>query len=197
MPRTAILGWGSLLWDRRGLQIKEPWNRDGPKLPIEFARTSGLNARQKNPPPPYLSLVVYPNAEKIVTYWTLSLLTDLASARENLKETEGCPLAKIAFLPSNQAWSRVAGVDDTIRDWLAGKSNEVGAVLWTNLEWKLEDRTQFTSQDAISWIDTELRKKGRDWRAEEYVRKAPSQTDTPVRRMLRTQFGWTDINIGY
>jgi len=193
MPRIAILGWGSLLWDRGCLQIKEPWNRDGPKLPIEFARTSGLTPTNG---PPYLSLVIYPIPEKIVTYWTLSLLADLKSARENLRERENHPpLSKIAFLPSRQSWSPVPGVDGTIRKWLASRAAEVDIVLWTNLSWKLETLTQFNAQDAIAWVDKELIKKNRASRAEEYVRKAPSQTDTPLRRMLRAQFGWTDINI--
>ena len=34
----AIIGWGYLIWDPRGLDIELPWQPDGPLLPVEFAR---------------------------------------------------------------------------------------------------------------------------------------------------------------
>lgn len=42
-PKIAILGWGSLLWDLDGDFSKwvEPWEFDGPTIPIEFSRISG------------------------------------------------------------------------------------------------------------------------------------------------------------
>ncbi len=36
--KIAILGWGSLIWDRRDLQIAGDWQQGGPVLPIEFSR---------------------------------------------------------------------------------------------------------------------------------------------------------------
>ncbi|HTC48249.1 MAG TPA: hypothetical protein VK722_13065 [Candidatus Aquilonibacter sp.] len=195
MARLAILGWGSLLWDPRGLKIKEPWNKDGPFLPIEFARTSGTQTPSLQP---YLSLVLYPMEEKVQTYWTLSLLTNLKDARENLRERENCPLDRIAYLPvrNGHVWSPVNDVDKIISTWLCQKEKDIDMVMWTNLSWKIESRVTFSQADAISWLAS-LHQKKHHQRAEEYVRKAPSQTDTPTRRELRQRFGWIDINIGY
>jgi hypothetical protein len=52
------------------------------------------------------------------------------------------------------------------------------------------------AQDAISFLE-DLRKRGRDQKAEEYIRKAPSQTQTPLRDEFRKRFAWIDIDVGY
>jgi hypothetical protein len=41
--RIAILGWGSLIWDKRPAfdDLHEAWLDDGPMLPLEFSRMSG------------------------------------------------------------------------------------------------------------------------------------------------------------
>ena len=36
----AVIGWGSLIWSLRTLQIEPSWHTGGPMLPIEFARKS-------------------------------------------------------------------------------------------------------------------------------------------------------------
>ncbi len=38
--KIGIIGWGSLIWDPRGLPIKCKWHKNGPELPIEFSRIS-------------------------------------------------------------------------------------------------------------------------------------------------------------
>ena len=40
--KIAILGWGSLLWQPKDLQFDKEigWSKNGPMLPIEFARIS-------------------------------------------------------------------------------------------------------------------------------------------------------------
>jgi hypothetical protein len=39
--KIAILGWGSLVWDPRELNVADEFNVVGPTLPIEFCRISG------------------------------------------------------------------------------------------------------------------------------------------------------------
>jgi hypothetical protein len=38
--RIAVLAWGSLIWDQRGLKIVDKFEPTGPRLPIEFCRVS-------------------------------------------------------------------------------------------------------------------------------------------------------------
>ena len=79
MPRVAILGWGSLLWKPENLRNQRKWRPDGPWLPIKFARTSNL--KEKDDRRPYLSLVIYPHAGLVRTYWDMSFLTEISEAR--------------------------------------------------------------------------------------------------------------------
>ncbi len=196
MPRVAILGWGSLLWDRRTLKICGQWRSDGPLLPIEFARTSGLNNKEGKLP--YLSLVLHPSAGLIRTYWDVSLLTKHRDdAICDLRQREGCNLSCIAYLPRDgQPQCSIPGVEERILEWLNSKKGELDAVIWTNLRPKLKKREVFTVEESIKWLDS-LRKRKRHGRAEEYIRKAPSQTDTCLRRQVRELFAWPDILIGF
>jgi hypothetical protein len=194
MPRVAILGWGSLLWDPKELRICGHGRPDGPWLPIEFARTSGLNKDT----PPYLSLVIHPNAGLIRTYWDISLLAERREdAIADLRKREGCYTSDIGYIPNDgQLQSSIAGVDQRIREWLNSKRAEIDAVIWTNLKWKLEDREEFTVHDSIEWLDS-LKQDNRHSTAQKYIQMAPSQTDTCLRSQVRERFNWKDIPIGF
>jgi hypothetical protein len=190
MARVAILGWGSLLWEKGTLQVRiDEWHSDGPWLPIEFARRSNLE--EENGKGPYLSLVLDSGAAPIRTYWNMSLLTDHDEACADLRRRERCNIRHIASLPRRgRTWSSaVPGLEKTIQEWLALKSNEIDAAIWTNLPPKPENVTPDAS---IQWLD-ELRTKGKGDTAQAYIQKAPPQTDTYLRRQVRERFGWTDI----
>jgi hypothetical protein len=195
MPRVAILGWGSLLWERRTLQISGQWHKDGPWPPIEFARTSGPKKKGSDR---YLSLVLHPNAGLIRTYWDVSLLTEHRDdAVCDLRKREGCNLSRIGHMPNDgQSQSPISGVDGRIREWLESKTAEIDAVIWTNLGPILEEREVFTVEDSIKWLES-LRRTNQDSTAQRYIRMAPSQTDTCLRRQVRERFHWTDIPIGF
>jgi hypothetical protein len=68
----------------------------------------------------------------------------------------------------------------------------VDAVIWTNLGWTIPDVAKFYAKDALDWLRN-LRQQGKSDTAEEYLRKAPSQMDTCVRRQAKDEFGWNDI----
>src|SRR6266851_2971377 len=190
MTRVAILGWGSLLWNPGTLQNERNWRPDGPWLPIEFARTSNL--KEKNNRRPYLSLVIYANAGLVRTYWDMSLLTELADARLDLRKREVCSIDEIACLPKGTAaWSsETPGTEGRIQDWLDSKKSDVDAVIWTNLGWKMPNAARFTVEDGMIWLRT-LREAEKDDTAKEYIRRAPPQTDTCLRRQAREEFGWS------
>jgi hypothetical protein len=48
----AILGWGSLIWDRRDLPITGDWQRGGPMLPRRFHHSSPTGQRTGTMPQP-------------------------------------------------------------------------------------------------------------------------------------------------
>lgn len=94
-------------------------------------------------------------------------------------------------------WSSATpSLEGRIQEWLDSKKSDVDAVIWTNLSWKLPDAERFSVDDGIKWLRS-LREAKKSDTAEEYLRKAPSQTDTCLRRQAREQFGWSDIEIGY
>ncbi len=39
-PAIAVIAWGSLIWNPADLELASRWHKDGPVLPIEFARMS-------------------------------------------------------------------------------------------------------------------------------------------------------------
>jgi hypothetical protein len=183
---TAILGWGSLLWRQGSLQNNSDWKPDGPWLPIEFARKSGLHKGQ-----PYLSLVLRTGVDLIRVYWDVSLCEDLTSAAENLRQREACSQSDIGYVTKagQHSPNSPPGVQPRIAEWLNSKQN-LDMVIWTDLPGDLD------VEAGIEWLER-LRSAGQAQYAEEYVRKAPSQTDTLLRRQVREKFGWTDIPIGY
>ena len=77
---VAIIGWGSLVCDKRGLKTRSPWYGDGPVLPVEFARISEDSR---------VTLVIVLDQKKSPTCWALSAHTDLDIARNELGQREG------------------------------------------------------------------------------------------------------------
>ena len=65
--KIVYLGWGSLIWNTKGLKTKGEWQNDGPLLPVEFARVS-RDGR--------LTLVLYPGAKKFRVQWIYSNKTE-------------------------------------------------------------------------------------------------------------------------
>ncbi len=73
----ACLGWGSLIWDTRTLPVRRQWFMDGPFAPVEFTRQSSDGR---------ITLVIDRNAHPVRLLWAQMATTDLAHARESLRE---------------------------------------------------------------------------------------------------------------
>ena len=76
----ACLGWGSLIWDPRGLAVRGHWRTDGPHGRVEFAGRS-KDGR--------LTLVLLGTAQLVPLLWAEMIPTDLAVACEALRAREG------------------------------------------------------------------------------------------------------------
>ena len=84
MKNIAVIGWGSLIWSPGRLELQSGWRRDGPLLPVEFARVS-QDGR--------LTLVIVESDEvdEQRALWALSGFSDIESAIENLRARVTCP----------------------------------------------------------------------------------------------------------
>jgi hypothetical protein len=84
MVKCAVLGWGSLIWNRAELEIAAEFAPNGPLLPIEFCRVS-KDGR--------LTLAIDETfGDVCTTYSAPSAFADLGAALENLRR-DGAPSA--------------------------------------------------------------------------------------------------------
>lgn len=181
---TAVIGWGSLLWDPRTLQHTEPWHPDGPELPIEFARRAGDGR---------VTLVVTPGYPvPVPTFWAPSTASDVEGAAADLARRERTEPGNI-HLCDDRGGRAGDGrpLEDRpalmVADWVR-RERGVTAAVWTGLPvtWFRVDAT--LTDQVVSYV-AGLRGPIRE-RAREYVERAPATVDTPVRRALEDRFGW-------
>lgn len=173
----AVLAWGSLCWDKGGLEIVDDWTNGGVVLPIEFARLS-RDGR--------LTLVITEKyGTDIETYWAISKYSKLEEAVENLRVREGTNKNGIGFvnLKSNQNQSKFSQpLIDKISTWAKEKS--LDAVIWTDLESNFSEKQdkEFSYENAEKYLMTlngDAKK-----RANEYIKKAPELTMTKLRERI-------------
>jgi hypothetical protein len=181
----ACIGWGSLIWDARDLDVDGVWRADGPMLPVEFARQSS-NGR--------ITLVLGRDFTPVPALWSVFNTRDLAEARESLRVREGIPRSRAA--ESIAQWSRgenpVFEPESTVSAWAAGKNLE--AAVWTSLPPKFGgiDGRVPTENEVLAYLGTLEGQALTD--AEEYVRCAPTQITTAYRRAIEKALGWTPID---
>ena len=179
-PAYVVLGWGSLIWSPRNLQRLGDWCDGGPQLPIEFTRISSDGR---------LTLVVDEIHGAECSTWSCRTPLRLPAAVDDLAAREGCKPRHIgAVKADHEASSGVASdVEQRIANWCR-ESGYSGAV-WTALPPTFEERAgvPFSVQAAIGYLES-LEGPKRE-RAFEYIRRAPSSTDTPLRRAFHARWG--------
>lgn len=181
MPLIACLGWGSLVWDPRELPIQRHWFEDGPFIKIEFARQSNDGR---------ITLVIEETAAPVRTLWALMDATDVALAKEALRQREGKPKAEhIAD------WKRGNASPPTIpslAEW--AEAHGIESVIWTALPSKFEgkDNKTPTIEEVLGHL-RRLEGAKRD-NSERYIRLAPRQIDTAYRRRIEAELGWTALD---
>jgi hypothetical protein len=188
--KIAILGWGSLIWQPKELAYNKTfgWQKDGPILPIEFARIS-KDGR--------LTLVITENGTKVPVLFTLSNYHNLEEAVLNLAVREGSGRNSIgSYCKNKDTFSSKFRFEDELKNWI--KNTGFDAVIWTNLgeNWNIKNE----KGDIIRQIEPERRieylkelKGNTSAIAEEYIRRTPIEINTDFRKEIETTLNWTPI----
>lgn len=180
MTTIACLGWGSLVWDPRELPIQRTWFKDGPFIPVEFARKS-RDGR--------ITLVLEPTAIPIRSLWAVMDATNVEVARNALCEREAIP-------PKNEqchidSWSLGQPSPKLIPglpEWANARG--VHHVVWTALPPTFIKVEQTSIEEQVVQYLSGLTGAKRD-NAERYIRFAPKQIDTACRRHIEAALQWT------
>jgi hypothetical protein len=183
MTTIAMLGWGSLLWDKSYREFEKhhtPWKFDGPVLKLEFSRKSEsrLNA---------LTLVIDPvRGEDCRVAYAVSKRRTMRKATDDLVAREQTIEKNIGYVLADG--SRQRGRDanslQAILQWAQAAAIEV--VLWTDLRGNFQNvpKDQFVTT-AITHVQS-LTSEGKV-KAAEYVWRAPDFIVTPLRSALQAE----------
>ena len=176
MASIACLGWGSLVWDPRGLPIQRYWFDDGPLVRVEFARESNDGR---------VTLVLDPSARPVRSLWALMDAEDVERARRDLGSREEIP---------ERRWSDLIGAwpGDSpacilgLEEW--ARARNLDGVVWTALGSNFHEEGKSLENQVLRHLQSLCGTK-RD-EAERYVRRAPKQIDTMVRRRIEAKLKW-------
>lgn len=196
MANIAILGWGSLIWDPRTIQIDGNWRKNGPLFPLEFSRLSEsslTSSRSEDRSPKRLTLTITPGRPVVPTLWTFSRFESLEGAISDLANREGCGNASIGYYDWRsgrmQAQREAELLRDAVEVWRSNcDSGErpIDAVIWTDLGPKFQEASSydFNLANVLGFFDG---LSGVHWeRASEYILRAPTQVSTLMRPALET-----------
>jgi hypothetical protein len=179
--RIAILGWGSLLWDRdeAGREFDEhhgPWWCTGPTLPLEFSHASQKRGGA-------LTLVIDPRGTPTTVAWCVSGRSTMQEAVSDLARREATRTARISQI--DDVASRCSDpVAATVAAWAKTK-RRLHSVIWTGLEGEFErDARPFPVEAALRYLRGLREGKAG---AAEYFRRAPSFVQTPLRRAVERE----------
>jgi len=182
--RIACLGWGSLVWRPGDLPVQKIWFKDGPLLPIEFARHSEGDR---------ITLVITPDALPVRALWAPMTVPDLNTATFALARRENIPNKNIGRYIGR--WTRTDDNSDPWAETVGRWAPRVmlDAVVWTGLPPKFEENEGRvpTADEVISFLRS-LPPQASE-AAEMYVRMAPRQIDTRYRRLIERELNWTPL----
>ena len=177
LANIACLGWGSLIWGPRGLPVQRCWFDDGPLVRVEFARRS-RDGR--------VTLVLHPEAQPVRSLWALMDADDVEVARQDLASREGIPTKsrhdRIGAWPASDSDCIVG-----LNEWARAKN--LDAVVWTALDSNFTEEGQSLGEQVMGHLQS-LGGSKRD-EAERYIRRAPRQIDTELRRQIEAKLQWT------
>lgn len=181
MALIACLGWGSLVWNPDTLPIQRDWFEDGPFIRVDFLRKS-RNGR--------VTLVLHESATPVRSLWTVMDEGDLARAITALRVREG-------IFEKNESkhigrWEGGASPPciPQLAEW--AQARKVDAVIWTALDATFDNPDAADIAERVAQYLGTLTGAVRD-DAERYVRFAPQQIDTRVRRRIEVALGWTAV----
>jgi hypothetical protein len=181
--KIVILGWGSLLWDAH-LEFDSThgsWESEGPRLPLEFSRVSASRGGA-------LTLVVdHQSGVTCTSVFSVSTRKHPDDAIADLPCREGTTLENIGYCFPKEGRKRSHNPQTlaAIEPWAREKYHDV--VIWTdlisNFATKSTFKVAFTVPNAIAHLQalpTDAKAK-----AAEYIWRAPSFIDTPLRREVQ------------
>jgi hypothetical protein len=195
--RVAILGWGSLvgmtddhLKDLKG-HIDGEWVREGPSLPIEFARISGGRRHGA------LTLVIdRTHGEPNPVWYIASKRKDPRDAACDLRVREGTTTENIGLICVRRGVDRPGrdgdgATTDAIAQW--ARERDIDAVTWTDLRSNFTEKSKkkvpFSVPDGLDHLQN-LPPEGRAAAIEYIERLVPAAVVTPLRTALRATAWW-------
>ena len=176
--KIAILGWGSLLWDKH-LEFDRhigDWLAGGPYLKLEFSRVSKSRAGA-------LTLVIdETHGANCQVSYALSKRINPRDAICDLRCREGTILKSIGYHFSDCSSSGEPVVSNGIGIWM--KTNGIDVAVWTGLPSNFQNIVDqpFSIPTALTYL-SDLPSEGKA-KAAEYVWRAPEFIQTPLRSAL-------------
>ncbi|WP_457663205.1 hypothetical protein [Sinorhizobium medicae] len=180
--RIAILGWGSLIWDKRPEfdEKHEKWEDDGPVLKLEFSRISETRKGA-------LTLVIDNDyGQDCTVQYTFSTRKDPVDAIADLRCREGTIMKRMGFWFADGSQTCEPDVPQTIPLW--AKAKKIHVVVWTGLPRNYEkeaspgNKSVFSVEAATAYVQN-LPAEGKA-KAAEYIWRAPNYVTTPLRTAL-------------
>lgn len=180
MSKIAILGWGSLLWDKQPAfdDCHGAWEPEGPELRIEFSRVSSTRGGA-------LTLVIDPDhGSACRVSYALSTRRAPEDVICDLRCREGTTRKNIGyyFTDGTAEQARDEATLNAVKAWALAKGIDV--TVWTDLPSNFELKTgkPFSLPDALAHIEglNPVAKES----ATEYVSCAPVFVQTALRAAL-------------